>query len=138
MRRPIRTVMIVGLFLAGMWLMVGCQESLPERCQREAREYTKKKCPVPINEVVTLDSLTFDSGTLTIHYHYTVKGHADSEEVIERSKEQLASSLLAGLRNSTEMKVYMDAHYRFAYTYHSATHPETVLWEAVYTDKDYQ
>ena len=36
------------------------------------------------------------------------------------------------------MKVYMDAHYRFAYTYHSATHPEKVLWEAVYTDKDYQ
>lgn len=38
-----------------MWLVMAavlttaCQESLEERCEREAKEYTEKHCPIPLS-----------------------------------------------------------------------------------------
>lgn len=115
---------------------IGCQESLPDRCAREAKEYTAKKCPVSIDEYTTMDSLTFDKATLTLNYYYTMKGNADNKQNIVQDKAHKA--LVDQVRNSTTLKAYKDEGYRFGYIYHSAKNPKEVLYSTVITEKDYQ
>ena len=52
------------------YMSTACQESLEDRCARESKEYTKKNCPVKIDNNTTLDSLTFERETHTLHYYY--------------------------------------------------------------------
>lgn len=113
-----------------------CQESLPERCARECKEYTEKKCPVPCDEFSTLDSITFDASTLTLHHHYTLKGAADDSARIASTDAR--GGLISQLKNSTAMKVYKDNGYNFAYTYRSQRNPQQVLFTTTLTDSDYR
>ena len=41
--------------------MVSCQESLEDRCAREAKEYTDKNCPAKMDTNIIMDSLTFEN-----------------------------------------------------------------------------
>lgn len=117
-------------------LLTACQESLEERCAREAKEYTERKCPARINEFTRIDSLTFDKASHTMHYYYTLSGNADNAEAIARSNPR--ETLAREVRNTTSMEIYREAGYRFAYTYRSESRPERVLFETVIEEKDYQ
>ena len=64
-------------------ILASCQESLEDRCEREAKEYTAKQCPIRIDKTTRMDSLTFERETHTIHYYYTLMGNADSEVVLK-------------------------------------------------------
>ena len=66
-----RNILHLLLFIAASLTLVACQETLEERCAREARTYTEKKCPTLITEGVMLDSLTFQQSTHTLSYCYT-------------------------------------------------------------------
>ena len=66
-------------------LFVSCQESLEDRCAREAMSYTEKKCPAKIGENTTIDSLIFERESHTLHYYYTLTGNADNMGVFPRS-----------------------------------------------------
>ena len=46
-----------------MLLLTACQESLEDRCEREAKEYTKKHCPALIAENIVMDEMTFEKAT---------------------------------------------------------------------------
>ncbi|MBP5778020.1 MAG: hypothetical protein J6W56_10780 [Prevotella sp.] len=120
--------MIIGLFTA-------CQESLEDRCAREAQEYTKKKCPVKLDNNTTLDSMVFERQTHTLHYYYRLTGLADSDSILQ--KIDAIGSLKQELKNTTSLRVYKENKYRFAYTFHSEKDPEKVLLDVVFTDKDY-
>lgn len=116
-------------------ICAACQESLEDKCAREAEEYTRKKCPAPIGQNMTIDSLTFDRATHTLHYHYTLSGAADNAELLRNS--DAGNMLLNEIKNATSVKDYKDAGYNFAYTYRSAKEPGKVLYEATFTRKDY-
>ena len=60
-----------------MMLLTACQESLEDRCAREAKEYTRKNCPAKMDNNSILDSLTFERETHTLHYYYRLTGFAD-------------------------------------------------------------
>ena len=45
--------------------LTSCQESLEERAEREAREYTEKHCPTPPQNDVITDSIVFDRAGVT-------------------------------------------------------------------------
>ncbi|SEF92024.1 hypothetical protein SAMN05216354_2116 [Xylanibacter ruminicola] len=123
---------LIGLFA---FIFASCQESLEDRCAREAREYTKKNCPAKLDKNINIDSLTFERETHTLHYYYTLTGIADREGVMEEiGGEQI---LKENLKNSTAMKTYKDNHYRFTYTYRSEKDPSKILMEVTLTDKDY-
>ncbi|MCI7010893.1 MAG: hypothetical protein MR905_04825 [Prevotella sp.] len=128
----------VGALLALLGTATACQESLPERCQREAREYTAKKCPAAIDEFTVMDSLTFDAPTLTLHYYYSLRGSADDPTRVGQMQESLRKSLIDQVKNSTQLKAYKDEGYNFAYTYHSARRPQLVLYSLKVTAADYQ
>jgi len=116
-------------------LFTACQESLEDRCERDAKEYTRKHCPTAIDQNTMIDSLTFDRASHTIHYYYKLTGAADEEEMLKQI--DAVNELKQGLKNSTAVKVYKDAKYRFAYTYRSSKDPNKILLDVLFTDKDY-
>ena len=61
----------VVLFMSIM-LFVACQESLEDRCAREAKEFTEKNCPRAVDKEIVLDSMAFEKATHTISYLYTL------------------------------------------------------------------
>ena len=115
--------------------LMACQESLEDRCEREAKDYTRKNCPAQFDSNIRLDSLTFERSTHTIHYHYTMTGMADSEAVMDRL--DIAAVVKEELKNTTTMKVYKDYKYNFKYTYRSSKDKSRVWGEVLLTAKDY-
>jgi len=129
MKKIILPILVVMCF-------VSCQESLEDRCAREAKNYTEKKCPAPVGENTTIDSLVFDKQTHTMCYYYTLSGLADDKDVIDKANPH--NALLQEVRNTTSTKAYKDAGYSFKYTYFSQKNRGVVLFEALFTAKDYQ
>ena len=83
----------------------------------------------------TLDSLTFERETHTLHYHYKLTGFADQDSIVKNI--DAVNVLKKELKNTTTLKLYKDNHYRFAYTFRSEKNPEKILIDVVFTDKDY-
>ena len=124
------------VFATLVLFMASCQESLEDRCAREAKQYTAKNCPVRMDKNIIMDSLTFEKATHTLHYYYRLTGLADKDGALDSID---AKSLLKNeLKNSTSMKTYKDNGYNFAYTYHSEKDPNKVVFEAIFTEKDYK
>ncbi len=117
-------------------LLCACQESLEDRCAREAREYTQKHCPVAVGDNIVLDSMTFDKSTHTIYYIYTLKGVLDNNQWLQQSHPR--ESLLMEVKNSTHLKLYKEAGYSFCYRYNSESKKGTQLFEATFHQSDYQ
>jgi hypothetical protein len=124
------------VFATLVLFIASCQESLEDRCAREAKQYTAKNCPVRMDKNIIMDSLTFEKATHTLHYYYRLTGLADKDGALDSID---AKSLLKNeLKNSTSMKTYKDNGYNFAYTYHSEKDPKKVVFEAIFTEKDYK
>ena len=117
-------------------LFVACQESLEDRCQREAKEFTEKSCPRHIDTEIVLDSMTFDKDSHTIGYCYTLQGSLDNPQRVD--KDRFSEALLLEVKNSTNIKLYKDAGYSFRYTYYSEKNSGTKLFEATFREKDYR
>ena len=126
---------IIIMIVAGM-LLAACQESLEERCAREAKEYTQKNCPRHIDTEIVLDSMTFDKDSHTIGYCYTLQGSLDNPLRVDSA--QFSEALLLEVKNSTNLKLYKDAGYSFRYTYHSEKDSGTKLFEATFRENDYR
>ena len=124
------------LITAVILLFTSCQESLEERCEREAREYTQKNCPMKMDNNTILDSMTFERATLTLHYYYRLTGFADQDSVMD--KVDATNILKNELKNTTTLKAYKDSNYRFAYTFRSEKDPTKILFDATFTAEDYQ
>ena len=116
-------------------LFTACQESLEDKCERDAKDYTRKQCPTAIDKNTIIDSLTFERATHTIHYYYRLTGVADEEKLLNEI--DAVNTLKKSLKNATVVKTYKDAKYRFAYTYRSDKDPNKILLDVVFTDKDY-
>jgi len=125
-----------ALLLLSILLLTACQETLEDRCAREAREYTEKHCPTLITENMVMDSMTFDKTNKTIGYNYTVKGVIDDSTVINNNEPR--KRLLEQVKNSPNLKLYKDAGYSFRYTYYSTKENGTKLFEATFRKSDYQ
>lgn len=124
------------LSLAVLSMLAACHESLEDRCAREVKEYTQKKCPAMIAETVRIDSLAFEKDTHTVHYYYTLIGKVDNARVVAMNNPR--KSLIKEVKNATSMETYKDAGYSFSYTYWSESHPGQKLFETTITQKDYK
>ena len=130
-----KKTIIYGTILAALTLSA-CQKSIEEQAAREARLYTQKNCPAKLDEGLVIDSMTFDMTTHTFAYHYTLSGVLDNDTVV--SSEVVREALLESLRNTTSMRAYKDRGYQFRYVYRSATNPDKVLHNLLFTKDDYQ
>ncbi|MDD7318648.1 MAG: hypothetical protein SOZ80_01260 [Prevotella sp.] len=123
------------LLFASVIFLASCHESLEDRAARESREYTEKKCPAAIDEYTIIDSITFDKATKTVHSYFSLRGNADSVGILK--DENVRPTLIDELKRNTNNRVYKDAGFSFAYTYHSASRKGLVLYETKLSTKDY-
>ena len=117
-------------------IFFACQESLEERCAREAKEYTEKKCPAPIGTNMVIDSMTFDRSTHTLHYFYTL--NCDTARQANINRQYAYNMLLEQIKNATSIKEYKAAGFNFAYTYYSSNDKNKKLLELKFSKKDYE
>ncbi len=122
------------LLTAAALLAASCQESLEDRAEREAREMTRKNCPMKLEEGVTHDSLVFHKNSLTLQYCLTLSGRADTTAIL---KDKARQSIVESVKGNTSLRPYKEAGYNFMYTYYSEKHPGMKLFETTVTKKDY-
>lgn len=123
--------------LMAIMLLTGCHESLEERAEREAREYTQKNCPTPIENYQRTDSMVFYKQTLTITYYSSVFDKADDSVVMAKSRKAIHDGLLKSIRQTTALKRFKEADYNFAYVIHSGKNPKVTYLKYKFTKKDY-
>ncbi len=135
-QRPI--ILLTRLVLVcTLILLPACRNSLDDRAEQEARDYTTKFCPTPVYNYSRTDSLTFDRASRTFIYHCSLIGLMDSMEIISQHRQELSEGLLKAISASTQLKKYKDAGYNFRYLVHSSKNPQQVLFDKTYTQKDY-
>jgi len=117
-----------NLFIASLLcLFCSCHESLEERAEREAREFTEKHCPTPVVNFTRTDSVHFDRTTRTYTYFETFFDDMDDSTVVASIHDELLETLAAALRNNPKAKTEREAGFSFAYIAHSASRPEVIL-----------
>lgn len=115
--------------LATLMLATACHESVEQRAEREAREYTRKYCPTPASGCTRTDSVVFYPATRTYTYYCTLTGQMDDARVVGRCRGELHDQLASALAESTQLRLYKDAHFTFQYVCHSEKDPARVLYE---------
>lgn len=102
-----------------MTLLTACQETIEERAEREAREYTQKYCPTPPQNNVITDSIVFDKKSRTQIHYGTFVGVIDDSAKIAAAKEEIKRETLTMLRQNASIKTYKDAGFNFELVYRS-------------------
>lgn len=111
-----------------------CHESLEERAEREAKEFTKKNCPMRISEYVVNDSMTYEKNSRTIHYYYSIHGKADTSAL---DKMKAKAELIKGVKDATGIRNYKESGFNFAYTYFSTKNKGQILLDVKITPNEY-
>ena len=130
MRKPLLTL------LAAL-VLVACNESLEDRAEREAREYTARYCPTPVMNNSRTDSVAFDKATKTYTYYCTLTGEYDSAEFIAKYGGELNSRLAQTIADDASIEKLKAAGFSFHFVIHSERAPEKVLYERTITAKEY-
>ena len=85
-------------------VLCGCHESMEKRAQREAREYTEKYCPTPVQNFTRTDSVVFEMETKTYHYYCSAVGDLDNAKVFDLNRSKIADALLLNVRENTSFR----------------------------------
>ncbi len=125
----------LAAFLWFCILLASCAESLEDRACREAKEFTKKNCPVPITRELALDSITFNKNTLTLTSYYSISPKAEIEEI---DVDRTSNALLTELKNNTGQILYKKAGYNFRYIYYKCGKENKHLLDVTFKQKDYR
>lgn len=125
------------LILAAAALLGGCHESIEKRAQREAREYTERYCPTPVQNYTRTDSVAFDTGTKTYHYYCSVVNELDNKATFDLNEAKITTALLQNIRENPSFRTYKKAGFAFAWTIRSDKDKRTVYYNKVFAPKDY-
>lgn len=119
------------LFVA---VFCSCAESLEDRAEREAMEFTEKNCPAPVSRELAIDSMTFSKQKLTFTYYYSISPKYDASTLdVVRTEDML----LRELKNQTNLIRYKQAGYSFRYIYYELKNPSHHLIDLTLTSQDY-
>lgn len=114
----------VFLFLS---LCSSCQESLEDKAERQAKDYTRKYCPTPMQNHTRTDSIVFNKQRKVYTYYLSFYDELDNQEIIDKNRDVIVTMLQQSLRESTSLKNFVEAGFRFEYVCHSGANPKTVL-----------
>ena len=124
-------------FLSVFTLIACKHETFTDRCEREAREYTTKQCPLILQEGLTMDSMTFRKAENKFIYYYTLSGKLDNPGYVQNNATNIRKQLLDALTNSVEMKRYKDENMAFEYIYMSQSEKKGIL-DFTFTKEEYR
>ena len=123
-------------FLLMAICFTACHESLEKRAMREAKEYTRKNCPITKYNVRT-DSIAFDPNTRTLIFYHTMCNQLDDSALVASRKDEMMELLSDAFNMDISLKPYKEAGFNVRYEYHSNAHPEIIMIEKTFTSKDY-
>lgn len=104
-----------------------CQETLEEKAERQAREYTRKYCPTPIDNDTRTDSIVFDPQKKVYYYYISFFNNLDDEYIVNENKDRFAQMLTQSIKDSPGLRGFLEAGFRFEYICHSGSNPKKVL-----------
>ena len=126
------------LTLIAVIALASCKhDTLEDRAEKEAKAFTERYCPTPVQNMQRTDSVTFDRSTLTFNYYYRLTGAADDSQAVNKVQSKIKEALRNELISNTGSKAYKDKGYNFHYVIHSEKTKE-VLYEVTFTPKDYK
>ena len=117
------------LVCASALTLLSCQESLEERAEREAKEYTQQFCPTPTENYTRTDSVVFDKSTKTYTYYCAFSDVFDDQEIVNKNKKEIHDALKQNLSENTSLKAFKEAGFVFAYVVHSTKDKNKVLYK---------
>lgn len=132
-----KRILLVSIIALACIAMSSCHESFEQRAAREAREYTEKYCPTPVQNYARTDSVTFDIDSKTFNYYCSLSGMLDDGKVIEKKKDELAESLLKNIKENTGLRAYKKEGFCFAYILRSTKDNKVMLFKRKFTPADY-
>lgn len=127
----------VLIFISVVALSSCKHDTLEDRAEKEAKAFTERYCPTPVQNMQRTDSVTFDRSTLTFNYYYRLTGAADDSQAVNKVQSKIKEALRNELISNTGSKAYKDKGYNFHYVIHSEKTKE-VLYEVTFTSKDYK
>ena len=123
--------------VAASIMLCGCHESLEQRAQREAKEYTEKYCPTPEQNYTRTDSVVFDMATKTYHYYCSVTGKLDDKAIFDTNRQKLSDALLDNVKENTSFRAYKKEGFAFQWTLRSDKDKNVVYFDKRFTPKEY-
>ena len=123
--------------VAASIMLCGCHESLEQRAQREAKEYTEKYCPTPEQNYTRTDSVVFDMATKTYHYYCSVTGKLDDKAIFDTNRQKLSDALLDNVKENTSFRAYKKEGFAFQWTLRSDKDKNVVYFDRRFTPKEY-
>lgn len=133
-----RTPLIIVSSLLALMLCQSCHKDLRQRAAEEARQYTEKYCPTPVDNYVRTDSTVFDLQTDEYIYYCTLTGPIDSHEFVDFHRAELVEGLRQAIRQSIPLQRYKQSGFTFRYVCRSEAAPDTILMDERIHQKDYQ
>ena len=118
-------------------MLCGCHESMSKRAEREAKEYTQKYCPTPIQNCTRTDSVVFDSRTNTFIYYCSIFDQLDDKAVFDMNRSRITEGLISNLKENTQLRAYKKEGFGFKWILTSAKNSKTVYYNQLFTAKDY-
>jgi hypothetical protein len=110
-------------------VFASCHETLSDRAEREAREYTERNCPTPVINYTRTDSVGFDRKTNNYIYYCSFVDVFDDETVINENRNQIHQGLHQAISSNAGLKAYIDAGFSFTYVVRSGKQPSKVLYK---------
>ena len=129
--------LIIGI-VACAALLCSCHENMEKRAQREAREYTEKYCPTPVQNYTRTDSVVFDIDTKTYHYYCSITGDLDDQRVFDLNRQKISDALLANLKDNMAFVPYKKEGFAFQWTLRSDKDKNVVYFDKKFTEKEYK
>lgn len=123
-QRPILTIVILIVTAIALY---SCQESLEDKAQRQAYEYTRKYCPTPIDNNTRTDSVVFDRNKKVYYYYISFFNQLDDQEVVNENRTLFAEMLTQSVKDSPSLRTFLEAGFRFEYVCHSGSKPGKIL-----------
>ncbi|KXB42959.1 hypothetical protein HMPREF1870_01346 [Bacteroidales bacterium KA00344] len=137
MKKYFHPFAFVLIFISVVALSSCKHDTLEDRAEKEAKAFTERYCPTPVQNMQRTDSVTFDRSTLTFNYYYRFTGAADDSQAVNKMQSRIKEALRNELISNTGSKAYKDKGYNFHYVIHSEKTKE-VLYEVTFTPKDYK
>ena len=119
-------------------LLSSCHKDLRQRAVEEAKEYTRKYCPTPVDNCVRTDSTVFDLSSDTYIYYCTLTERADDSLFVAMHHDEIAESLRQSIRQSINLQRYKKAGFSFRYVCHSEKNPAQILMDLGVSKDDYK
>lgn len=108
-------------------IMISCKhETLEDRAEKEAREYTEKYCPTPDYNNTHVDSMTYDRATHTLVNYCSITGWLDNDSAMAHNEKNISSGITEQIRSDPKLKTYRDASIAVRYVLRSTADPKKV------------